>query len=69
MTVRELLSEGPAPLAIDADTDLMSAVPALVEDPPHSAAVLRAGRLVGLLSLSDVSRVVRLRSGAGTVAR
>lgn len=64
VTVRELLSQGPAPLAIDADTDLMSAVPALVEDPLHSAAVLRAGRLVGLLSLSDVSRAVRLRSGA-----
>ena len=69
VTVRELLSQGPAPLAIDADTDLMSAVPALVEDPLHSAAVLRAGRLVGLLSLGDVSRAVRLRSGAGTVAR
>jgi hypothetical protein len=31
--------------------DLMSAVPALVEDPMHRAAVLRAGRLVGLLAL------------------
>ena len=66
VTVRELLSQAPAPLAIDADSDLMSAVPALVEDPLHSAAVLRAGRLVGLLSLSDVSRAVRLRSGAVT---
>jgi Zn-dependent protease/predicted transcriptional regulator len=64
VTVRELLSHGPSPLALDADAELMSAIPALVEDPLHRAAVLRAGRLVGLLSLSDVSRAVRLRSGA-----
>jgi CBS domain-containing protein len=62
VTARELLSQAPAPLAIDAGTDLISAVPALVEDPRHSAAVLRAGHLVGVLSLSDVSRAVRLRS-------
>jgi Zn-dependent protease len=64
VTVRELLTGSPAPLALDADAELMSAVPALVDDPLHRAAVLRAGRLVGLLSLSDVSRTVRLRSGA-----
>jgi Zn-dependent protease/predicted transcriptional regulator len=62
VTVRELLSQ--SPLALDADAELMSAIPALVEDPLHRAAVLRAGRMVGLLSLSDVSRAVRLRSGA-----
>jgi len=64
VTVRELMSRSPAPLALDADTDLLSAIPALVEDPLHSAAVLRAGRLVGMLSLSDVTRAVQLRGGA-----
>ena len=64
VTVRELLSRSPAPLALDADTDLVSAIPALVEDPLHIAAVLRAGRLVGLLSLNDVTRAVQLHAGA-----
>lgn len=75
VTVRELLAQSPAPLAIDADAELLSAVPALAENTLQRAAVLRAGRLVGLLSLSDVSRAVRLRSEAaaapsttGTVA-
>jgi Zn-dependent protease len=63
VTVRELLAHSPAPLTIDADAELMSAVPALAENPLHRAAVLRAGRLVGMLSLSDVSRAVRLRAG------
>jgi Zn-dependent protease/predicted transcriptional regulator len=66
VTVRELLAQGPAPLAVDADAELTSVVPALVEDRLHRAAVLRAGRLVGLLSLTDVSRTVRLRSAAGS---
>jgi CBS domain-containing protein len=61
VTVRELLSSVPVPLALDADADLLSSVPALVGDPLHSAAVLRAGRLVGLLSLTDVSRAARIR--------
>jgi CBS domain-containing protein len=64
VTVRELLAQSPAPLALEAGAELMSVVPALVENPLHRAAVLRAGRLVGLLSLTDVSRTVRLRGGA-----
>jgi Zn-dependent protease len=64
VTVRELLSRSPAPLALEADADLLSAIPALVEDPLHSAAVLRAGRLVGLLSLNDVTRAVQSHGGA-----
>jgi Zn-dependent protease/CBS domain-containing protein len=75
VTVHELLAQSPAPLAIDADAELLSAVPALAENTLQRAAVLRAGRLVGLVSLSDVSRAVRLRSEAaaappttGTVA-
>lgn len=66
VTVRELLSETAAPLAFDADTELVSAVPALVDDPLHCAAVLRAGRLVGLLSLADVGHAVHARTGTGS---
>ena len=62
VTVRELLAHGPAPLALDAEAQLTSAVSALAENPLQHAAVVRAGRLVGLLSLTDVSRTVRLRS-------
>jgi Zn-dependent protease len=64
VTVRELLAAGPDPLAIDAEAEALTAVPALVGNPLHHAAVLRAGRLVGLLSLSDVSRAVRRRTSA-----
>jgi CBS domain-containing protein len=66
VTVRELLAAGPHPLAIDAEADALAAIPALVGNPLHSAAVLRAGRLVGLLALSDVIRAVRLRAGGAT---
>ena len=66
VTVRELLAQSPAPLALDADADLMSAVPSLAENPLQRAALLRAGRLVGLLSLNDVSRAVHLRTGMAT---
>lgn len=58
-----------AALALDADTALLSAVPALAEDALHRAAVLRAGRLVGLLTLRDVSRAVRLRTEAAAGLR
>jgi CBS domain-containing protein len=34
---------------------------ALADDPLRRAIVVRAGRLVGLLSTSDVTRAVRLR--------
>jgi Zn-dependent protease/CBS domain-containing protein len=64
VTVRELLATGPDPLALDAEADALTAVPALVGNPLHRAAVLRAGRLVGLLALSDLSRAVRLGAGA-----
>jgi Zn-dependent protease/CBS domain-containing protein len=63
VTVRELLAAGPAPLAIDAEAEALTAIPALVGNPLHHAAVLRAGRLVGLLGLNDVSQAVRLRAG------
>jgi Zn-dependent protease/predicted transcriptional regulator len=66
VTVRELLAQSPTPLTLDAESDLVSVVPALVDDPLHHAAVLRAGRLVGLLSLNDVTRAVSLRAKAGT---
>jgi Zn-dependent protease len=69
VTVRELLTQSPAPLALEADAELMTAVPALVENPLHRAAVLRAGRLVGMLSLSDVSGAVRRRTDVATGLR
>jgi Zn-dependent protease/predicted transcriptional regulator len=67
VTVRELVAAGPDPLAIDAEAEALAAIPALVGNPLHRAAVLHAGRLVGLLALSDVTRAVRLRVG-GAVA-
>ncbi len=63
-TVRELLRGTPESTAIDADAEVLSAVPALAANPLHRAAVVRAGRLVGVLSMSDVSHGVRLRVGA-----
>jgi CBS domain-containing protein len=39
-------------------------MPALAGNPLHRAAVVRAGRLVGVLSMSDVLHAVRLRAGA-----
>jgi Zn-dependent protease/predicted transcriptional regulator len=64
VTIRELLAAAPHPLAIDAEADALTAIPSLVGNPLHRAAVLRAGRLVGLLALSDVVQAVRLRAGA-----
>jgi Zn-dependent protease/predicted transcriptional regulator len=64
VTVRELLAAAPDPLAVDADADALATIPALAGNPLQRAAVLRAGRLVGLLSLSDVARAVRVRAGA-----
>jgi Zn-dependent protease/predicted transcriptional regulator len=66
VTVRDLLAGAPYPLAIDAEAEALTVVPALVGNPLHRAAVLRAGRLVGLLALSDVSRAVRVRAGGAT---
>jgi Zn-dependent protease len=62
VTVSTLAAESPRPLAVGADADVLSAVPELVRDPLHRAAVLRAGRLVGLVTMSDVSRAVSLRT-------
>jgi Zn-dependent protease len=61
--VRELSSGTPGLIAIDADAEVLSAMPALTGNPLHRAAVVRAGRLVGMLSMSDVSHAVRLRVG------
>jgi Zn-dependent protease/CBS domain-containing protein len=66
VTVRDLLAEIPDPLLIHAEADLLSAVPALRANPLHRAAVLHAGRLVGVLSLSDVMRAARLRRRIAT---
>jgi Zn-dependent protease/CBS domain-containing protein len=60
-TVRELLRGMPALVVVNADADVLSAMPALVGNPLRRAAVVRAGRLVGLLSMSDVAHAVRLR--------
>lgn len=64
VTVRSLLAEAPDPLAVDADAEVVSALSALAKSPMHRAAVVRAGHLVGVLSLSDVMRAVRIRGGA-----
>lgn len=61
VTVRDLLAEIPDPLLLDAETDVLAAVPALAANPLHRAGVLQAGRLVGVLSLSDVMRAAGLR--------
>jgi Zn-dependent protease/CBS domain-containing protein len=61
-TVRELL-RGTPEWVVDADEDVLSALPALAGSPLRRAAVVRAGRLVGVLSMSDVSHAVRLRVG------
>jgi Zn-dependent protease/predicted transcriptional regulator len=63
-TVRELQRGTPGSVAVDADADVLSAMPALAGNPLHRAAVVRAGRLVGVLSMSDVLHAVRLRAGA-----
>jgi Zn-dependent protease/predicted transcriptional regulator len=63
VTVRELLADIPQPLPLEADAEVLSVVPALAGNPLHRAAVLRGGRLVGLLSLADVMRAMRLRAG------
>jgi Zn-dependent protease/predicted transcriptional regulator len=66
VTVRDLLAEIPDPLLLHADADVLSAVPALAANPLHRAAVLHAGSLVGVLSLSDVMRTARLRRRLAT---
>jgi Zn-dependent protease/predicted transcriptional regulator len=62
VTVRELLDQSPDPVSLDADADVSSALPAITGSPFHRAAVTRAGRLVGLVSLDDLTRAARLRS-------
>jgi Zn-dependent protease len=64
VTVRELLAASPDPLVLDAEGDVASALSALASNPFHRAAVLRAGRLVGLVSVSDVTRAARLRTAS-----
>ena len=59
--VRTLLADTPQPSPLDADVEVLSVVPVLARSPLHRAAVVRAGRLVGLISLGDVIRVMRLR--------
>jgi CBS-domain-containing membrane protein len=66
VTVRELLADSPDALILDADAEAIAAVPALVANPLHRAAVRRAGQLVGVLSLTDVARASGLRGIAGT---
>jgi CBS domain-containing protein len=61
MPVAELLEESPQPAPLDAQAEVVSAIPALAANPLHRAAVLQAGRLVGLLSLNDVMRAARVR--------
>jgi Zn-dependent protease/predicted transcriptional regulator len=67
LAVRDLLAEIPDPLLLHAEADVLSAVPALAASPLHRAAVLRAGRLVGVLSLSDVMRSAGRRRRLATV--
>jgi Zn-dependent protease len=64
VSVRDLLADAPLPLALDADAELLPAVLALAGNPLQSAAVIRAGRLVGMLSLTDISRAVLRRAGS-----
>jgi Zn-dependent protease len=59
VTVRALLADGPQGLALEADAEILPAVAALTTSPLGRASVLRAGRLVGLVSVSDVARAVR----------
>jgi Zn-dependent protease/predicted transcriptional regulator len=54
--VRELLAHSPEPFALEAEAEVLTVVPTLLGHSLHRAVVLRAGRLVGLISLSDVSR-------------
>lgn len=67
VTVAELLADSPGPLVVDAETEVISTVPALASYPLHRAAVSRAGRLVGLISLSDITRAARWRTRLGAV--
>lgn len=62
VTVGELIATSPGPLVLDADAEVVSTVPALTTYPLHSAVVLRAGRLAGLVSLGDVTRAARRRT-------
>jgi CBS domain-containing protein len=49
--------------------EVLSVVPTLATTPLRCAAVVRAERLVGLLSLSDVVRAMRVGSPAARLPR
>ena len=65
-TVRELTAESAQPLAPDADADITPALAALMVNPLRRATVLRAGRLVGIVSVTDVARAARRRTRNAT---
>lgn len=52
-------------LVIGDDDDLVEAYIALLADPVHRALVLDDGRLAGLLSLTDVSRILEVAPAGG----
>jgi Zn-dependent protease/predicted transcriptional regulator len=66
VTVGELTAESTASLALDADADAVPAIKALMVNPLRRATVLRAGRLVGIVSTSDVARAARRRARNAT---
>lgn len=66
VTVRELAAESAEALALDADADVVPALAALMVNPLRRATVLRAGRLVGIVSVTDVARAARRRAGDAT---
>ena len=66
MTVRELAAESAEALALDADADIVPALAALMVNPLRRARVLRAGRLVGIVSVTDVARMARRRARDAT---
>jgi Zn-dependent protease/predicted transcriptional regulator len=64
-TVRELAADAEA-LAFDADADIAPALAALMVNPLRRATVLRAGRLVGIVSVTDTARAAGRRTGDAT---
>jgi Zn-dependent protease/predicted transcriptional regulator len=64
-TVRELAADAEA-LTLDADADIVPALAALMVNPLRRATVLRAGRLVGIVSVTDVARAAGRRTGDAT---
>jgi CBS domain-containing protein len=66
VTVGELTDETTLSLTLDADADAVPAIKALMVNPLRRATVLRAGRLVGIVSISDVARAARRRARNAT---